>query len=44
MCIDLLKHLKLLQLMQLLQFINHTGRWLKFLYRITSVMDQDEPS
>jgi hypothetical protein len=25
-------------------FINHTGRWLKILYTVTSVKDQDEPS
>jgi hypothetical protein len=25
-------------------FINHTGRWLKILYTITSVTNQNEPS
>jgi hypothetical protein len=25
-------------------FINHTGRWLKILYTIISVTNQDEPS
>jgi hypothetical protein len=25
-------------------YINHTGQWLRILYTVTSVMDQDEPS
>ena len=25
-------------------FINHTGQWLKTLYTVTSVTDQDDPS